>query len=305
MWVDLPLAAAAEHFDAIMTSAYSVSMFRDWTRPGLINAVWLKSRSDEPAADLGAWGARPATAKLHPIPGQDPAPATEQFGIPGPWHLRLPHFSPEFAPSVGNEQQSEYFIPREHGPEALAALARLDLARSLYVCEVRTVAADGLWLSPCRDRPTTAIHFTWINDDEAVSASVAAVEAALGHLDVRPHWAKVFRMPPEQVRPHYPDLPRFRDLASLTTLTASSATRSSPATSTADARGELGEGEESAAVVRINLCFSSFSPRVRREPLTRREPPVLRERPNIAEDRRSSITGLAVSGRRQERVRRS
>ena len=212
-WVDLPLDAAAEHFDAIMTAAYSVSMFRDWTRPGLINAVWLKSRADDPAADLSAWGARPATAKLHHIHGQDPAPATEQFGIAGPWHLRLPHFRPEFAPSVGNEQQSEYFIPREYGPAALAALARLDLARFLYVCEVRTVAADGLWLSPCRDRPTVAIHFTWINDDEAVAAGVTAVEAALGHLDVRPHWAKVFRMPPEQVRPHYPDLPRFRDLA--------------------------------------------------------------------------------------------
>jgi alditol oxidase len=213
VWVDLPLAAAAEHFDAIMTSAYSVSMFRDWTRPGLIDAVWLKSLADAPAADLSAWGARPATAKRHPIPGQDPAPATGQSGIAGPWYLRLPHFSPEFAPSVGNEQQSEYFIPREHGPEALAALARLDLARSLYVGEIRTVAADGLWLSPCRDRPTVAFHFTWINDDEAVAAGVAAVETALGHLDVRPHWAKVFRMPPEQVRPHYPDLPRFRDLA--------------------------------------------------------------------------------------------
>ena len=213
VWVDLPLASAAEHFDAIMASAYSVSMFRDWTRPGLIDAVWLKSLSDDPAADLSTWGARPATTALHPIPGQDPAPATEQFGNAGPWHLRLPHFSPEFAPSVGNEQQSEYFIPREYGPEALAALARLDLARSLYVCEVRTVAADGLWLSPCRDRPSVAIHFTWINDDEAVAASVAAVETALGHLDVRPHWAKVFRMPPERLQPHYPDLPRFRDLA--------------------------------------------------------------------------------------------
>ena len=213
VWVDLPLASAAEHFDAIMASAYSVSMFRDWTRPGLIDAVWLKSLSDDPAADLSTWGARPATTALHPIPGQDPAPATEQFGNAGPWHLRLPHFRPEFAPSVGNEQQSEYFILREYGPEALAALARLDLARSLYVCEIRTVAADGLWLSPCRDRPSVAIHFTWINDDEAVAASVAAVETALGHLDVRPHWAKVFRMPPEQLQPHYPDLPRFRDLA--------------------------------------------------------------------------------------------
>jgi alditol oxidase len=213
VWVDLPLASAAEHFDAIMAAAYSVSMFRDWSRPGLVNALWLKSLPDDPVADAGAWGARPATAALHPIPGQDPAPATPQLGSVGPWHLRLPHFSPGFAPSAGDEQQSEYFVPREHGPAALLALAGLDLARSLYVCEVRTVAADELWLSPCRGRPAVAIHFTWINNDEAVAAGVAAVETALGHLDVRPHWAKVFRMPPERLRTHYPDLPGFRALA--------------------------------------------------------------------------------------------
>jgi xylitol oxidase len=213
VWVDLPLASAAEHFDAIMAAAYSVSMFRDWSRPGLIDALWLKSLPDDPPADAGAWGARPATMALHPIPGQDPAPATPQLGNAGPWHLRLPHFRPEFAPSVGNEQQSEYFVPREYGPAALLALARLDLARSLYVCEVRTVAPDELWLSPYRERPTVAIHFTWINDDEAVAAGVAAVEAALEHLDARPHWAKVFRMPPERLQPHYPDLLGFRALA--------------------------------------------------------------------------------------------
>jgi len=61
VWVDLPLASAAEHFDAIMTAAYSVSMFRDWTRPGLINALWLKSLPDDADADAGAWGARPGT----------------------------------------------------------------------------------------------------------------------------------------------------------------------------------------------------------------------------------------------------
>jgi len=105
------------------------------------------------------------------------------------------------------------WLPREHGPAALLALAGLNLDRSLYVCEVRTVAADELWLSPCRERPTVAFHFTWINDDEAVAAGVAAVETALAHLDARPHWAKVFRMPPERLQAHYPDLPGFRTLA--------------------------------------------------------------------------------------------
>jgi alditol oxidase len=213
VWADLPLASATEHFAAIMASAYSVSMFRSWSRPGLIDAVWLKSLADDRVTDGRAWGARSATVAMHPVPGQDPAPMTAQLGDAGPWHLRLPHFRPEFVPSVGSEQQSEYFLPREQGPEALAALARLDLTRSLYVCEVRTVAADELWLSPCQERPSVAFHFTWINDDEAVAAGVVAVETALGHLDARPHWAKVFRMPPGRLRSGYPDLPRFRDLA--------------------------------------------------------------------------------------------
>jgi len=47
------------------------------------------------------------------VPGMPPENCTEQLGLPGPWHLRLPHFRLEFTPSSGDELQSEYLVPRE------------------------------------------------------------------------------------------------------------------------------------------------------------------------------------------------
>src|SRR5699024_9041464 len=88
---------------------------------------------------------------------------TDQTGEPGPSHERLPHFRMEFTPSNGEEIQSEYFVAREHVAEALAAVMPLGqrIRPLLHASEVRTVAADDLWLSPAhqRDRPCT--HSPW------------------------------------------------------------------------------------------------------------------------------------------------
>ncbi len=67
---------------------------------------------------------------------------TEQFGVPGPWHERLPHFRADFTPSSGAELQSEYLLPRPHALDALRALdaIRATVAPVLQTCEVRTVA---------------------------------------------------------------------------------------------------------------------------------------------------------------------
>ena len=75
--------------------------------------------------------------------------------------------------------------------------------------EVRTVAADELWLSPARGRDSVALHFTWVDDDELVARAVDAVEDALAAFDARPHWGKVFAADP---RGHYPRLDDFRGL---------------------------------------------------------------------------------------------
>ncbi|MFI1098079.1 D-arabinono-1,4-lactone oxidase [Streptomyces sp. NPDC020917] len=221
---DLELADATAHFDAVTGAAYSVSLFTDWKAPRFTQ-VWLKQRVDSAAPGSGAvdpavpdpllpW-ARPAAGPVHPVPGMDPAYCTPQDGTPGPWHERLPHFRPEFVPSSGEELQSEYLLPREHAAAALEAVAALGpvVAPVLQICEVRTVAADRLWLSPAHGRDTVALHFTWIKDPAAVLPVLGRIEAALAPLAPRPHWGKLFTTPWEQVRASYPRMDDFRALA--------------------------------------------------------------------------------------------
>ena len=215
VYENLPFAAAAEHFDDILASAYSVSLFTDW-RGDTINQIWLKRRATDPAhgADLSALGATPATRRLHPIPGISAENCTEQLDIPGPWHDRLPHFRMDFMPSAGEELQSEYLVPREYAVAALRAInaMRDRIAPLLQISEVRTIAADDFWMSPCYRQPCAAIHFTWRKDWPAVSALLPVIEAQLAPFRARPHWGKLFTMPPAQLRPLYPKLADFRDL---------------------------------------------------------------------------------------------
>ena len=164
--------------------------------------MWVKSRDD--VTEL--FDARPATAERHVILGLDPASTTPQLGVPGPWWERLPHFRMGFQPSNGEEIQSEYLLPRERAPDAIAALRGIgDVLRPiLQVCEIRTIAADRLWMSPMYERDTVAFHFTWVRDQAAVEAALVHVEAAL---DARPHFGKVFL--------HAQRLPRADDFLAL------------------------------------------------------------------------------------------
>ncbi|MEY9995262.1 xylitol oxidase [Streptomyces sp. V4I8] len=199
-------------FETVMASAYSVSLFTDWRAPGF-RQVWLKRRTDQPLPDF-PWAA-PATEKLHPVPGMPAVNCTEQFGVPGPWHERLPHFRAEFTPSSGAELQSEYLLPRRYAVDALRAIdgIRETVASVLQTCEVRTVAADDQWLSPSYGRDTVALHFTWIADTAAVLPVVRRLEEALDAFEPRPHWGKVFAVAAEVVRGRYPRLADFRTLA--------------------------------------------------------------------------------------------
>ncbi len=213
VWVDAPLDTVLDRLDEVMGAGYSVSLFTTWSRRGVIDMVWAKAAADADPVDGRAWGATAAQEPMHPIAGEDPIAATEQLGVPGPWHARLPHFRAEFRPSAGDEQQSEYLIARENGAAAIAALGAVEFGTALQVCEIRTIAADDLWLSPCHDRDTLALHCTWVADDERVQPAVAAVEAALAPFDPRPHWGKVFGMPAADVRARYPRLGEFAGLA--------------------------------------------------------------------------------------------
>ncbi|MBK3630095.1 FAD-binding protein [Streptomyces sp. MBT49] len=210
LFTELPLDRL--DFETVAAAAYSVSLFTDWAAPGF-RQVWLKRRTDQPLADF-PW-ATPAVTALHPVPGMPAVNCTEQFGVPGPWHERLPHFRAEFTPSSGNELQSEYLLARGHATEALHAIGRIrdTVSPVLQVCEVRTVAADEQWLSPSYGRDTVALHFTWVEDAAAVPPAVQAVEAALEPFGPRPHWGKVFAMPADVVRGRYPRMDDFAALA--------------------------------------------------------------------------------------------
>jgi xylitol oxidase len=209
VFTELPLDGL--DFGAVAAAGYSVSLFTDWRRPGF-RQVWVKRRTDRPMADF-PW-AEPAAGPQHPVPGMPAANCTEQLGVPGPWHERLPHFRAEFTPSSGEEIQSEYLLPR---PAAVAALRAVDGVREtvagvLQTCEVRTVAADAQWLSPAYARDSVALHFTWVRDEAAVLPVVRRLEEALEPFDPRPHWGKVFGIPSPVLRERYARLADFRAL---------------------------------------------------------------------------------------------
>lgn len=211
----VPLDQLSASFDEAFSAAYSVSAFTDW-RTGDAS-LWLKSRADQQDRPLPGrqWlGGHLADGPRHPIPGMPATYCTVQGGVAGPWHERLPHFRPEFTPSAGEELQSEYFLPRGAAAQGFAALRSLgsNLAPVLQVSEVRTVAGDRLWLSPCYGRDTVTFHFTWIKDPAAVAPVLAAIEEALTPLGARPHWGKVSGVQPGALAAQYERAPEFRAL---------------------------------------------------------------------------------------------
>ncbi len=212
----LPLAAAIAHLDELLAAAYSVSLFVEWAVPH-VSQVWLKERLEPGLAPApkDVLGARPADGPRHPITGWSAESCTEQMGVPGPWHERLPHFRADYPPSAaGDELQSEYFVDRARAPEAIEALAALAgrLAPLVRVSEVRSVAPDGLWLSPSCDRAKVGLHFTWVHDLAGVLGVLGDVEAALAPFGARPHWGKLFATSPEIVRARYGRLGDFQAL---------------------------------------------------------------------------------------------
>lgn len=208
VWEDLPWEVLLGDFDAVMSAGYSVNLFLSWTGAG-VEQVWVKRRTDEPGGTEVAppWsGARAATVERHPVPGMPAESCTPQLGVPGPWHERLPHFRLAFTPSSGRELQSEYLVERGDAVAAIQALRPLGarIAPVLQVSEIRTMAADALWLSPAEGRDTVGLHFTWVDDYPAVRPVLGEVEAALAPFSARPHWGKVFTTAPEVVRDLFP-----------------------------------------------------------------------------------------------------
>jgi len=216
VYEDLPFAALKDHFDAIEASGYSVSLFTDWQKQR-VNEVWIKSRV-EPGKEFRAtpelFGARLATRNLHPIKELSAENCTEQMGVAGPWYERLPHFRMGFTPSAGKELQAEYFVPRKHAVEAIMAVERLhdQVGPALFITEIRTIAADMLWMSPCFERDCVTIHFTWKPDWPAVSKLLPIIERELAPFDACPHWGKLFTTSPTELKRVHKKMPEFIDL---------------------------------------------------------------------------------------------
>jgi xylitol oxidase len=210
----LPWDALYEHFDEIFASGYSVSAFTRWGES--VDQVWVKARmgtgTEEVPDEL--FGAPAATEDRHPIIGLDPIHATPQLGLPGPWSERLPHFRMGFTPSSGEELQSEYLVARRHAVAAIEAVRRLGtmLEPLTQVSEIRTVAADRLWMSPEYGRESAGIHFTWKPRPRAVRAALEEIERALVPFEPRPHWGKLFLADAAAIAPLYE---RRRDFVAL------------------------------------------------------------------------------------------
>ncbi|MCT8158787.1 D-arabinono-1,4-lactone oxidase [Pseudoruegeria sp. SHC-113] len=102
--------------------------------------------------------------------------------------------------------ESEYHLPAEAGPEALRRVIEVverDFRDVYFPMEVRTVAADDLWLSPFYKRLSVsiAVHHEAGKPFEAL---LAAIETIFAEYDGRPHWGKMHSLKAEDLRRLYP-----------------------------------------------------------------------------------------------------
>ena len=218
VYENLPFSSLTKHFDAILSAAYSVSLFTDW-RKQRINEIWLKQIYDPKNPPVKQppdfHGATRATKNLHPIAELSSENCTEQMGVPGPWYDRLPHFKMGFTPSAGKELQSEYFVHRKNAIDAILAIEKLheQVSPHLMITEIRTIKADDLWLSPAYKQDSVAIHFTWKPEWPEVSKLLPVIERELAPYHPRPHWGKLFTLAPKELQARYEKLPDFLALA--------------------------------------------------------------------------------------------
>ncbi|WP_347156693.1 FAD-binding protein [Pontibacter chitinilyticus] len=213
---NMPMQALERDFVAIMSAGYSVSLFTTW-KNNTINQVWIKHQdtgSTSTEIAIHFHGAILATDNLHPLEELSAEHATAQMGIAGVWYDRLPHFKMGFQPSAGKELQSEYYVPVECGYEALQAIAALheQIAPYLFVSEIRTIAADDLWLSPCYQQTCVAFHFTWKQEWRIVETLLPLIEEALRPYQAQPHWGKLFTMVPAELQSRIGKLADFKQL---------------------------------------------------------------------------------------------
>lgn len=216
VFTDMPFESVVNNFDAIMSAGYSVSLFTNWMDKK-ISEVWVKRRMDAEIKDLGKdfYGAKAATKDLHPVIAQSAESCSSQMGVPGPWYERLPHFKMGFTPSTGDELQSEFFVAHKDAVKAMIEVEKLKegISPHLFITEIRTIAADNFWLSPCYKQDSVAIHFTWKPEATAVMEMIPKIETALAPFNVKPHWGKIFTINHDTLKARYEKFNDFLALA--------------------------------------------------------------------------------------------
>ncbi len=212
---ELPWSALDDHFDEVFGSAYSVSVFTRYEEANA-GALWRKHLVTDgwTAPAPGAWSARRSIANRHPVDNLPAESCTPQLLEPGPWCFRLPHFRLDQVPASGEEIQTEYMIDISQAPRAIAALREFEpvMRESLMIGEIRTIAADDLWLSTAYGRDTVAFHFSWYMDQGKVDRLLPQLEEALAPFEPRPHWGKAFAMDGAVLSARYPRFDDFRKL---------------------------------------------------------------------------------------------
>ncbi len=209
----LPWNRVLADFLPMLDAAYSVSLFTDWSED-TIRAAWVKRRVGDPGADAvdEFFGTPRDPGQIRFIDA--PEDNITALGSAAPWSQRLPHFRADSTPSNGNEIQSEWFVPRQDGAAAVAAVRRraARIRPLVLISEFRAIAADQLWLSGAYGRDTVALHFTWVNQPDAVDDAVREVEKTLEPFEARPHWGKVNHTAPARLAELWPRLGDARDL---------------------------------------------------------------------------------------------
>jgi len=211
----LPWDVLLDDVEGVTSLGYSVSVFTDWVEDTIAN-FWVKTRLDSGVDVPDEWnGAKRDIVSAGSLWETSDDNLNEQGGKPGPWLERLPHFRLDRIPSNGDEIQTEYFVPRSQGGDALRAVRALGekIAPHLIITELRTAAADDLWLSMAYQRDSLIIHFTWKNEPDAVLALLPQIEEALAPFEARPHWGKLNTVDAATLSRLYPRLPEFRALA--------------------------------------------------------------------------------------------
>ncbi len=214
LFTDLPFAALVENFEAIMGAAYSVSLFTAW-HGDTLGHVWLKTLIDapEPRGISSAPGRRRVPGIRSPSSTPPRAPSRWACPARGICGCRISAWSSSRAPAPSCSRSS--LSPAPTRPAALRALKAVEdtIAPQLMIAEIRTIAADTLWLSPCYQTDRVAFHFTFKPDWPAVQKVLPVLEWALRPFNARAHWGKLFTMTPSDVQAGYTMLEDFRALA--------------------------------------------------------------------------------------------